>query len=45
MIVLGFNTVMSGKTVIDQKEISQVVGKPYFFFVQINSSQRGNIET
>jgi hypothetical protein len=33
MIMLGFNTVMSGKTIIDQKESSRVVGNPYFFFL------------
>jgi len=45
MIMLGFNIVMSGNTIIDQKESSSVVGNPYFFFVQTNSSQRGNTET
>jgi len=33
MIMLGFNTVMSGKTIIDQTEISLPVGNPSCFFL------------
>jgi len=30
--MLGFNIVMSGNIIIEQKEISWVIGNPYFFF-------------
>jgi hypothetical protein len=45
MIMLGFNTTMSGKTTIDQKESSRAVGNQYLFLFKTISSQRGNIET
>jgi len=44
LIMLGFNTIMSGKTTINQKESSRVVGNQYLFLFKTLSSQRGNTE-
>jgi hypothetical protein len=43
MIMLGFNTTMSGKSIIDQMEIFHVVSNPYPFSFQKQFHHREKI--